>query len=203
MCFAAGWNGFAGRIWPAGRSLKIPDINYEEEWWQHTPLSDSTPSVNGCDLTLSTQIETSEQEYNDLTASNRRPSTPYFGNTHESLSRWTRSYTFSRSTKRVYMSLACSQDFSKNCWRVEFFYCATAMTKTALCIIQLWFNYIAACFHKAFGVYFAGRLTYAYRKAFAGGWKKFALKLTVCPKNKQFALKITFLFNPNGAWNLL
>jgi len=34
---------------------------------------------------------------------------------------------------------------------------------------------------------------------FTGGRKKFALKITICPKNKQFALKITFWFNPNGA----
>jgi len=31
-----------------------------------------------------------------------------------------------------------------------------------------------------------------------GGRKKIALKITVCPKNKQFALKLTSLFNPNG-----
>ena len=35
----------------------------------------TTPTVNGCDLTPSTRTETSEQEYSDLTASNRRPST--------------------------------------------------------------------------------------------------------------------------------
>jgi len=29
--------------------------------------------------------------------------------------------------------------------------------------------------------------------------KKFALKITICPKNKQFTLKLTFCFNPNGA----
>jgi len=38
MCFAAGWIGFAGQIWTAGRSLENPDIEYEGEWWQHTPL---------------------------------------------------------------------------------------------------------------------------------------------------------------------
>jgi len=32
-----------------------------------------------------------------------------------------------------------------------------------------------------------------------GGRKKIALKITIRPKNKQFALKITFQFNPNGA----
>jgi len=32
-----------------------------------------------------------------------------------------------------------------------------------------------------------------------GGRKKFALKITIFPKNTQFALKLTFYFNPNGA----
>jgi len=56
-------NGFAGRIWPAGRSLENPDIDYEEEWWQHTPLLESsTPTLNGCDLTPSTRTQSSERE---------------------------------------------------------------------------------------------------------------------------------------------
>ena len=38
------------------------------------------PTVNGFHLTLPTQKKTSEQEYNDLAASNRRPSTPYARN---------------------------------------------------------------------------------------------------------------------------
>jgi len=47
MCFATEWNSFAGRIWPRavvwpqGRSLENPDMNYEEERWQHKPLSKS------------------------------------------------------------------------------------------------------------------------------------------------------------------
>jgi len=45
MCFAAGWNGFAGRILPVGHSVENPDIDYEEEWWQHTPLSESNTNV--------------------------------------------------------------------------------------------------------------------------------------------------------------
>jgi len=36
-----------------------------------------------------------------------------------------------------------------------------------------------------------------------GGRKNFALKITVCPKNRQFALKLTFEFNPNRTWNLM
>jgi len=41
MCFAGGWNEFAGRFWPAGRSVENPDIDYEEEWWQHTPFPET------------------------------------------------------------------------------------------------------------------------------------------------------------------
>ena len=32
-----------------------------------------------------------------------------------------------------------------------------------------------------------------------GGRTKFALKITICPKNKQVALTLTFLFNRNEA----
>ena len=32
------------------------------------------------------------------------------------------------------------------------------------------------------------------------GRKKIALKITICPKNKQFALELTFYINPDGAW---
>jgi len=77
------------------------------------------PTVNGCDLTPPTRTQTSEQEYSDLTHSNRRPSTPYSRNTSNSFSRGTRSYAFSRLTKHVQTSLAYSQDFSKICWRVK------------------------------------------------------------------------------------
>jgi len=45
MRFAARWNGCAGLICPAGRSVENPDIYYEEEWWQHTPLSESNTNA--------------------------------------------------------------------------------------------------------------------------------------------------------------
>ena len=66
----------------------------------------------------------------------------------QNFSRGTRQYTFPRSTKHVYTSLACSQDFSKICWSGNLFCSAAAATKTALGIIQLWCNYfrgIMAC----------------------------------------------------------
>jgi len=46
------------------------------------------------------------------------------------------------------MSLVYSQDFSKICWRVKIW---SVLTKTALGVIQLWFNYFMASFFKAHG----------------------------------------------------
>jgi len=77
MCFGAGWNSFACRILPAGRSVENPDIDCEEEWWQHAPLLKSNTTLNGCHLTLSTETQSSELEYSYLTASKRHPLTPY------------------------------------------------------------------------------------------------------------------------------
>jgi len=84
------------------------------------PCRSPTPKVNGRDLTRPTWTQTPEQEYSELTASNRRPSTPYTGNTPHSFSEGTRSYVFSRSTKHVYTFLAYCQYFSKFYWRVKF-----------------------------------------------------------------------------------
>ena len=59
-------------------------------------------------------------------------------------SRGTRQYTFHTfpsSTKPLCTSLAYSQDLSKIFWSGKFFCSATTATKTAQCIIQLWFNY--------------------------------------------------------------
>ena len=78
-----------------------------------------TPTLNSCDLTLSTRTQSSEQEYSLLTASERHPSTPYSRNTPESFSRENQPCPFPMSTKNMYTSLACSQDLSKICWRVE------------------------------------------------------------------------------------
>ena len=60
-----------------------------------------TPTVNNCDLTPLTRIRSSDREYSDLMASNRRPSKQYSRSTPQRFSRWIRSYTFSRSIKHV------------------------------------------------------------------------------------------------------
>jgi len=83
------------------------------------PCRSSTPTVNGHDLTLPTQTQTSEQEYSDLTASNKWPSIPHSQKTPQSFSQGTRLYAFLRSTKHVKTFLTYSQDFSKSCWRVK------------------------------------------------------------------------------------
>ena len=48
------------------------------------PCQSPIPTMNGGDLTLPTATQTSEQEYSDLTASNRRPTKPYSRNTPQS-----------------------------------------------------------------------------------------------------------------------
>jgi len=55
--------------------------------------------VTGCDLTPPTREQTSEQEYSDLTASNRQQPTPRFRNTSKRLSPGTWSYAISVTTK--------------------------------------------------------------------------------------------------------
>jgi len=63
---------------------------------------------------------TSEQESNDLTASNRRPSTPHSRNFPQSSSQWTwPDDRFARLAKSAKTSLPCSSDVSKMCWRVK------------------------------------------------------------------------------------
>jgi len=47
----------------------------------HPHCRSPTPTLNGRELTLPTRTQTSELEYSDLVASNRRPSTPYSRNT--------------------------------------------------------------------------------------------------------------------------
>jgi len=115
------------------------------------------PSLNGCDLTPSTRTQSFEQEYSYLTGRKRHPSTLCSRNTSKSfpevpkLPRGTHPYTFPRSTKHVLTSLACSQDFSKICWRVEI--CSVVLRprrKSHSDIIQLWFKFFAASWHTLF-----------------------------------------------------
>ena len=71
-------------------------------------------------IALRRQRQSSEQEHSYLTASKRHPSTPYSYNTPKGVYEESgHIYTFPRSTKHVYRSLACSQHFLKFCWRVE------------------------------------------------------------------------------------
>jgi len=115
------------------------------------PCQSPTPTVNGRDLTLPTRTQTSEQEYSDLTASNRRPSTLYSRKSPQSFWRGTQSHAFSKSTKRVDV-FGILPRFLKNLLESENLGCsAMAGTKTALGIIQLWFNYFATSFFKTLG----------------------------------------------------
>ena len=70
-------------IWPSIQKVRgplvYPVIDNEEDWWQHTPVPES---MSSCDATPSTRTQTSEQEYNKSTASNRRLWTPCFKHVH-------------------------------------------------------------------------------------------------------------------------
>jgi len=111
-----------------------------------------TPTVNGRDLTLSTRTQTSEQEYSDLAVSNRRFSTACSRNTPQGFSQGTLSYAFFLEVDK-----ACEDVFSILPRFLKIFLewnvvcIASAGTKTALGIIQVWFNYFQPSFFKALG----------------------------------------------------
>jgi len=71
-----------------------------------------TPTMDGCDLTPPTQTQTSEQEYSDLTANNKRQSTQYSRNTSQSFSRGTRCM-LSRGRKNMCRRLWCTPMISR------------------------------------------------------------------------------------------
>jgi len=130
-----------------------PHVDYEKERWQNTPLSES--SSNG----EQSQFNSPHTETNLwpriqwLDGSNWRLSAPYSRNTPQSFSRGTRSYAFLRSTKHVKTSYEHTPKISqKFAGEWNYLLCiATAGTKTALGIFQVWFNYFAASFFKALG----------------------------------------------------
>jgi len=80
-----------------------------------------TPTLNGCDVTPSTEKQSSEQESSYLLASKRHPSTPYSKKHPSKLFTWRPAVYLPQVDKTCvgYQSLACFQDFSKICWRVE------------------------------------------------------------------------------------
>jgi len=82
------------RLW-----LSIQFIQTVKRSGESTNLSRvPTPTMKGCDLTPPTRKQTSEQEYDDLTASNRRSSTLYFFSTPTAL---LERPDFSSSTKQA------------------------------------------------------------------------------------------------------
>jgi len=115
------------------------------------PCRSPVATVNGRDLTLLTWKQSAGQVYSDLSAGNRRPSTSYSATLHKPvheepgrmLSRVRQSMS-----RRVWHTPKISQKFAGG-W--NFVCSATAGTKTALGIIQVWFNYSLASFFKALG----------------------------------------------------
>jgi len=118
-----------------------------------TPLAtrlNPTPTLNGCDLTLSTGTQSSEQENSYLTASKRHPSTPYSHNTPNIFTRNPAIYFPEVDNACVY-AFGMLPGFLENLVKSGNLFCsATATMKTALGITHLWFNYFAASSHALF-----------------------------------------------------
>ena len=91
--------------------------NYNEKtWWQYTSLS----NTHGEHLWFnSANTDTNVEGTEWLPPSNWRLSTAHSRITLQSFSRVTRSYALSGSVKHAQTSLAHSQDFSKNFWRMK------------------------------------------------------------------------------------
>jgi len=95
----------------------------------------------------STRTQTSEQEYNDIPANNRRPSTPYSRNIPKAFHEEP-GCMLSRQIMRRYFCHTISISQNLDC-------SATSGTKTSSGVLHLWFNYLGASFFKAFGIYCA------------------------------------------------
>ena len=113
------------------------------------PCRSPTPKVNIRDLTFPTWTQTYEQIYSGLTTSHRRPSTPTPATLPKAFHKEP-GYMPSRGRQSLLRGLwdtpKVFQNFSGG-WNVV---CnATAVTKTALGIIQLWLKYFAASFFMA------------------------------------------------------
>jgi len=124
-------------------------IDYDKEYWQHTPLPESNTH---CEQLRFNSTDTDKNfwagiEY--LTASNKWPSMLYSHKRPQSFSWGIWSYAFSNLIK------TCADVFSilprslKNFSRSENLVSgAVAKMKTALGILELWFNCLAAPFLK-------------------------------------------------------
>jgi len=145
MCFAARWNGFAGRMWSAGRSLENTDTDYEEEWWQHTPMSESNTNAEqlwfnyvDTDTIFWAGIQLIDGQKGALV------NTVYPQHPENTSKLFTRNPTiyFPEVDKTCIDVFGMIPRFHKNLLENGNLLCRAA-TKTALATIQLWFN----CFH--------------------------------------------------------
>jgi len=104
-------------------------IDCEEMGNSTHPCQSPTPTVNGCDLPLSTWTQTFQQEYSDLMASNRWHQHHTPATFPKSFPRRTQSFVFSRLTKHALTYLAYSHNFSKIHWSENLVYSAIGWTK--------------------------------------------------------------------------
>ena len=121
------------------------------------------PTLNGCDLTPSTGEQSSEQEYGYLTVSKRHLSTLCSHNTPQSFSTGPRAMYFPEVSKTCVYVFGMIPGFLENSCKCGNLFCsAAAATKSALGIIQLWFNY----FGGILAYTLSGRLCQAMPRSF-------------------------------------
>jgi len=112
------------------------------------PCRSPTPTANGCDLTPPTRTQTSEQKYNDLATSNRRPSTPHSRNTPRSFYEEAGGM-LSRGRQNMYRRLGVLPEFLENLLVSKILvFSATARANISPDIIPFWFNYFAVSFSR-------------------------------------------------------
>jgi len=143
MCFASGWYAFAGRNCPAGRRAENPDLDYEEEWWQHTPLWESHTNAerlwcNSVDretiFWAGKQLLVGQQETPVNAVFKKTPLKAFYVETG-------RIFTPGRQNMCRLSVFGMLPGFLENLLESGNLFCIfTATTKTALGIIQLWFN---------------------------------------------------------------
>jgi len=148
MCFAAGWNGFAGRIWPVSRSLENPDVNYEDKWWQHTPLLESNTNAEPLWFNLADTDKIFWAEIQLFDGQQEAPINTVLPQHFPKLYTRNPAIYFPEVDKTCVYIFGRLPGFLETLIESGNLFCsATGATKPALGIILLWFNYIALFFN--------------------------------------------------------
>jgi len=145
-----GAQNFSGKL----GKIRVKFLRNPQNFPAPTPMSNTT--VNGCDLTPLKRTQISEQEYSDLTVSNRRASTSYIISQQLPL-------LFARNSVVCFIEVdkTCVDvfgilpGFHKKLLEIENLVCsATFKTKTTTGYPPILFQYFMASFFKPLGRHF-------------------------------------------------